>query len=86
MESLRVFKEKEIDYMLKRENFLSIPSSKTAGEALMDVFKNSTQAEVDDVLSEENLDQDKYRRSHNMLCEKCADKDICLEVFRNIKK
>ncbi len=52
----------------------------------MGVFKNSTQAEIDDVLSEENLDQDKYRRSHNILCEKCADKDICLEVFRSIKK
>lgn len=79
-------KAKEIDYMLKRENFLSIPSSKTADESLMGVFKNSTQAEIDDVLSEENLDQDKYRRSHNILCEKCADKDICLEVFRSIKK
>lgn len=77
---------REIDYMTKRENFLSIPSSKTANNLLVEVFKNSTKSEVDDVLSEENLDKDKYRRSHNMLCEKCADKDICLEVFRNIKK
>lgn len=79
-------KAKEIDYMIKRENFLSIPGSKTADKTLMDVFKNSTQAEVDDILSEENLEQDNYRRSYTMLCEKCANKDICLEVFRNTKK
>lgn len=79
-------KDKGIDFMLKRENFLSLPTSKTANEAFRDVFKNSTQAEVDDALSEEKLDQDKYRRSHNILCEKCADKDICLEVFRTFKK
>lgn len=79
-------KAKEIDYMIKRENFLSIPSNKKVYEALKDVFKNSTQAEVDDVLSEKNLDQDKYQKSHSMLCKKCADKDICLEMFRNIKK
>lgn len=79
-------KAKETDYMLKRENFLSVPSCKTANEVLMDVFKNSTQAEVDDMLSEDRLDQDKYRKSHNILCEKCANKDICLEVYRSIKK
>ena len=78
-------KAKEMDYMIKRENFLTIPNSKTADETLMDVFKNSTQGEVDDVLSEENLDKDKYRKSHNLLCEMCADKDICLEVFKSIK-
>lgn len=79
-------KAQEVDYMLKRENFLSISSSKTADAVLMDVFKNATQAEVENTLSEENLEQDKYRRSHNILCEKCSDKDICLEVFRSIKR
>lgn len=79
-------KDKEIDYMIKRENFLALPNSKTADEVFRDVFKNATQAEVDDTLSEEKLDQDQYRKSYNMLCEKCADKDICLEVFRAFKK
>ena len=79
-------KDKEIDYMIKRENFLALPNSKTADEVFRDVFKNATQAEVDDTLSEEKLDQDQYRKSYNMLCEKCADKDICLEVFRVFKK
>ena len=79
-------KAKDVDYMVERENFLSIPSSKTADGDLMAVFKNSTQAEVDNVLSDEKLDHDKYQRTYNMLCEKCADKDICLEMFRKIKK
>lgn len=76
----------EVDYMVKRENFLSLPSSKTADEVFRKVFKNATQAEVDNILSEKNLDQDKYHKSRNMLCDKCADKDICLEVYRNNRK
>ncbi len=79
-------KNKDIDYMLKRENFLSVPSSKAANEAFSEVFKNSTQAEVEHTLSDENLNQDKYRRSYNSLCDKCADKDICLEIFRTSRK
>ena len=79
-------KDKEIDYMLKRENFLSVPGSKAADKAFSEVFKNSTQAEVDHTLSDENLNRDKYRRSYNILCDKCADKDICLEIFRTSRK
>ena len=72
--------------MLKRENFLSVPGSKAANETFSEVFKNSTQAEVAHMLSDENLNQDKYRRSYNSLCDKCADKDICLEIFRTSRK
>lgn len=79
-------KAKEMDYMLKREYFLSLPASRTADEAFRDVFKNATQAEVDEALSEEKLDRNNYRRSYNIICEKCAEKDICLEVFRTYKK
>ena len=79
-------KNKEMDYMLKREIFLSLPANRTTDEAFRDVFKNATQAEVDEVLSEEKLDRDNYRRSYNIICEKCAEKDICLEVFKTYKK
>lgn len=79
-------KDKEIDYMLKRENFLSVPSGKVADQAFREVFKNATQDEVDRTLSDENLNQDKYRKSYNILCDKCADKDICLEIFRTSRK
>ena len=79
-------KSNEIDYMLKRELFLTVPNSKSADENLREAFKNSTQAEVDAVLNEDNLDKDKYVKMHNILCDKCADKDICLEVFRTAKK
>ena len=79
-------KSNEIDYMLKRELFLTVPNSKSADENLREVFKNSTQAEVNAVLNEDNLDKDKYVKMHNILCDKCADKDICLEVFRTANK
>ena len=76
-------KSGEIDYMVKRENFLSVPTS--SDESFKEVFKNATQSEVDYTLNEENLDQEKYQRARNMLCEKCSEKDICLEVFKSIK-
>jgi hypothetical protein len=79
-------KSNETDYMTKRESFLSVPSKKTADRKVREVFKNATQAEVDECLSEEHLDKDKYLRSHNRLCDRCADKYICLETFRTVKK
>ncbi len=77
---------KEYDYMIKRENFLSVPIGKGADGAEKEIFRNSTQAEVDDKLSDENLGKEKYFRTLNRLCEKCADKDICLEIFKVKKK
>lgn len=77
---------KEYDYMLKREIFLSVPIGKNADEKEKVIFKPSTQDEVDAVLSSENLSKEKYSKSLNSLCEKCAEKDICLEIFRTKKK
>ncbi|WP_394921776.1 hypothetical protein [uncultured Robinsoniella sp.] len=77
---------KEYDYMIKRENFLSVPIGKAADEKEKEIFKPSTQAEVDDSLNNEKLSKEKYLKRLNRLCEKCADKDICLEIFREKKK
>ncbi|GAA0179040.1 hypothetical protein SH2C18_19890 [Clostridium sediminicola] len=76
---------KEYDYMIKRENFLYVPIGKRANEHDKEIFKNATQSEVDDVLCDDNLSKDKYYKRLNTLCEKCTEKDICLEVFK-IKK
>lgn len=73
---------KEYDYMLKREIFLSVPIGKNADEKEKEIFKPSTQAEVDASLSGEKLSQEKYLKRRNSLCNKCADKDICLEIFK----
>ena len=77
---------KEYDYMLKRELFLSVPIGKKANEKDKEIFKPSTQAEVDASLNSEKLSRDKYVKRINSLCDKCADKDICLEIFRRKKK
>ena len=76
----------EIEYMIKRENFLSVPSGKAVDGRFREVFKNAAQAEVDAYLSEERLEKDKYLKTHSSLCNKCAAKDICLETFRRAKK
>lgn len=76
----------EIEYMIKRESFLSVPSGKAVDGRFREVFKNAAQAEVDAYLSEERLEKDKYLKTHSSLCNKCAAKDICLEIFRRAKK
>lgn len=77
---------KEYDYMLKREVFLSVPIGKNMDEKEKEIFKPSTQDEVDAKLNCERLSKEKYQKSLNSLCEKCAEKDICLEIFRTKKK
>lgn len=80
--SFTALRHREKDYMFKRESFLSVPIGKGSGPDLRDIFKNSTQQEVDSELNAESLASEKYYKNRNALCEKCADKNICLEIFR----
>ena len=77
--------EKEIDYMIKREIFLTAKLGKNANLDEKEVFKNSTQSEVDLELSEKTLNEMSYRRNLNTLCANCSEKDICLESFKSKK-
>lgn len=79
-------RDKEKDYMTNRENFLAVPMGKNRDSAGHEIFKSATQAEVNDMLSAEKLGKDQYFRRLNGLCEKCADHDICLEIFKVKKK
>ncbi len=83
--SFTTLRAREEDYMVKKESFLSVPGSKGANSELSEIFKNATQKEVDAELNKESLTSEKYYRKRNPLCEKCADKDICLEIFKSKK-
>lgn len=72
----------EYDYMKKREEFLYVPAGRNANESLVAAFKNSTQHEVDSVLNQKNLSENKYFREFNSLCDKCSEKDVCLEPYK----
>lgn len=78
--------DKEYEYMKTREEFLSVPIGKRASEKDNEIFKPSTQAEVDSTLNSETLKEAKYYRLLNGICDKCSSKDICLEIFRAKKK
>lgn len=80
-----LIREKEIDYMIKREIFLTAKLGKNANLDEKEVFKNSTQSEVDLELSEKTLNEMSYRRNLNTLCANCSEKDICLESFKSKK-
>lgn len=75
-------KDKEIDHMIKREDFLSIKIAKNSSLEEKEVFKNSTQQEVDATLNEESLQVIAYKKNINTLCTICSEKDICLESFK----
>lgn len=77
--------DRDFEYMHKREYFLSVPIGRNSDNKQGEIFKSSTQDEVNATLNEEHLDKDKYFRRLNSLCEKCADKNICLEIFK-VKK
>lgn len=72
----------EYDYMKKREEFLFVPSGRRSNEKVLDAFKDSTQDEVNSVLNPDNLSKSLYSREINSLCEKCSEKDICLELYK----
>ena len=79
-------KDSEYEYMKTREEFLSVPIGKKASEKENEIFKPSTQAEIENTLNETTLKEVKYFKLFNGVCEKCASKDICLEIFRTKRK
>lgn len=80
-----MIREKELDYMTKREIFLVAKLTKNLKSDESDIFKNATQGEVDSELNATSLKDLPYRRSLNALCPNCSEKDVCLESFR-VKK
>ena len=80
-----LLQDRNIEYMHKREYFLSVPIGRNSNNEQREIFKSSTQDEVNAILNKEHLDKDKYFRRLNSLCKNCADKDICLEIYK-VKK
>ena len=74
------------DYMRKRELFLSVPAGKNSSDEEKEIFKNSTQQEVDRDLSSESLEKERFRKNINKLCDKCSEKEVCLEMYKARKK
>ena len=73
--------ENQRTYMIKRELFLA--ASMQNENRSKEVFKDSTQYEVDQTLSDDNLKKEYYLRNVSELCESCSIKDICLENYRH---
>ncbi len=81
----KVLGEKEHDHMEMRGIFLTAKTSNESKGDKLDVFKKSTQQEIDAELNDSTLNGVVYRRNINSLCSKCSQKDICLEIFK-VKK
>lgn len=79
-------KSSDSEFMTKREEFLSVPNGKNSDVVFQEIFKNSTQEEVDNTLSEAHFQEERFYKTLNGLCDKCADKAICIEVYSVKKK
>lgn len=75
-------REEQKDHMIKREIFLSTKLTGSLKTHEAEIFKDSTQDEIDHALSKESLNNEKYKKTLNSLCINCSEKDICLESFR----
>lgn len=84
-ERFKSMTEKDNDYMRKREVFLAAKLPETNDAMSNDIFKCSTQSEVNDALGGEKLQKEEYYTSINSLCQGCSEKDVCLELFRRKK-
>lgn len=76
-------KEKDFDHMIKREDFLTTKINTASKVDTKEIFKNSTQQEVNATLNENTLFEVAYRKMLNPLCSTCSEKDICLEFFKS---
>lgn len=79
-------KTSDTEFMTKREEFLSVPVGKNADAGFQEIFKSSTQEEVDHILADTHFEEERFHRTFNGLCDKCADKEICIEVYGVKKK
>ena len=79
-------KTSDTEFMTKREEFLSVPVGKNADAGFQEIFKSSTQEEVDHTLADTHFEEERFHRTLNGLCDKCADKEICIEVYGVKKK
>lgn len=80
-----VIKSTDDEYMILREEFLSIPTRGKYSEKYKEIFKPSTQEEVNACLTEERLAHEKYLKTLNVLCDQCADREICIEPYNRKK-
>ena len=78
-------KEKDFDHMIKREDFLTAKINTASKVDTKEIFKNSTQQEVNAILNENTLLEVAYKKMLNPLCSTCSEKDICLESFKSKK-
>ena len=76
----------EIDYMTIREEFLSVFRGKNYNEEELAIHKPATSDEISSELCGDVLDEERFIRSMNRLCEKCASKDACLGPYKAKKK
>ena len=65
----------------KRENFLKLIRSSDPIEKKQ-IFEHASQAEIEESLSAEILEKEKYKKKMSEFCETCSSKDLCLIPYK----
>lgn len=72
--------------LVEREEFLFAPSNCKSDQTIQEIFKRSTIEEVNSELTEAKFTDERYRATLNSLCNRCADKDVCVEIYGTKKQ
>ncbi|MSS58433.1 hypothetical protein FYJ51_05895 [Erysipelotrichaceae bacterium Oil+RF-744-GAM-WT-6] len=80
--SVIAVKEKDKEYMLKREYFLAA-KVKESSDYSKQIFAETSDQEINAMLSENILCLERYTQKLNLFCKLCGVKNICLEIFRS---
>ena len=72
--------------LVEREEFLFAPSNRKSDQTIQEIFKHSTIEEVNSELTEAKFADERYRATLNSLCNRCADKDVCVEIYGTNKQ
>ena len=78
--------DKDHVYMTQCEEFLKLPKENDLNKELQEILKNSRKEEINHFLNDENSNKTYFKRKVNWLCDYCAEKEVCIEIYGSNKR
>ena len=72
--------------MTQCEEFLKLPKENDLNKELQEILKNSRKEEINHFLNDENSNKTYFKRKVNWLCDYCAEKEVCIEIYGSNKR
>lgn len=76
-----VLRPADYEFMTMREEFLKIPTRKDDDTEFQKIFDRFSQNDVDYMFSNIDFEGERFRKTFNRLCDSCADKEVCIDIY-----